>query len=182
MKSFVTNSVLVVFAVIAAVACGGGSDDESSAPPCGELKENGTLRSDESVMSCDGRHKFINQNDGNVVLYHPGDDAVWASNTVGPKGTLTLQSGDLRLTDSSGNLLFHTDTGGHPGATFKMQDDGNGVIYDTAGTAIWATNTVAGSGGGGGGGGGGCTSDSDCHDRCKRCVRSSGSCVSRLSC
>lgn len=29
---------------------------------------------------------------------------------------------------------------------------------------------------------GGCSSDSDCHDKCKRCVLSTGQCVSKLSC
>ncbi len=29
---------------------------------------------------------------------------------------------------------------------------------------------------------GGCTADSDCHDKCKRCVRSTGQCVSKLTC
>ncbi len=49
------------------------------------------------------------------------------------------------------------------------------------------TSTDSGGGSSSGSSGGcaknpSCTSDSDCHDKCKRCDRCSGSCVSRLSC
>jgi outer membrane protein assembly factor BamB len=52
------------------------------------------------------------QDDGNLVLYSPGGDAVWAANTFG-----------------------------NDGAYLVLQDDGNLVIYAAAGAPLWATNT-----------------------------------------
>jgi outer membrane protein assembly factor BamB len=52
------------------------------------------------------------QDDGNLVLYSAGGDAVWASNTVG-----------------------------NDGAYLVLQDDGNLVIYAADGSPLWATNT-----------------------------------------
>ncbi len=179
----------IVFAAIAfAAVVGCGDEGDSDEAPCGELQDGATLRPGESITSCSGSYLFINQNDGNVVLYRGVEEStrspLWASNTVGShRGVLTLRSGNLRLTDTSGKTLYESDTEGHPGATFIMQNDGNGVIYDSAKSAVWATNTVdSGGGSGSGGGGGGCKSNSDCHDKCKRCVLSTGACVSRLSC
>ena len=37
--------------------------------------------------------------------------------------------------------MWTTHTPGHDGAHFEMQDDGNLVIYDSAGSAIWDSNT-----------------------------------------
>jgi hypothetical protein len=178
-------SLIGAFFTLAIVACSGG--DAEGTAPCGELREGASLGAGESVTSCNGTHKFINQADGNVVLYHSigtsGGVPRWASDTVGKHGTLKLEAGNLRLVDASGSVLFESATANNPGARFVMQDDGNGVIYDTNQYAVWSTGTViSGSSSSSGGSNGGCTSDSDCHDKCKRCVRSSGSCVSRLSC
>jgi hypothetical protein len=51
------------------------------------------------------------QHDGNLVIYGPANEAVWASGTSG-----------------------------HPGAFLAMQNDGNLVIYD-GWTALWASGT-----------------------------------------
>jgi hypothetical protein len=166
--------------VVSAFAAGCGEDAGEDAAPCGELKDGGSLRNDESVISCNGKYKFINQGDGNVVLYHPGDKPVWSSSTVGPLGTLSLQSGELRLVGSSGTVLYQSKSGGHPGAKLLIQDDGNAVIYDTNNQPVWETGIV--DSGGSGGGSKGCTSNSDCHDSCKRCVLSTGQCVSKAGC
>jgi hypothetical protein len=42
--------------------------------------------------------------------------------------------------NSSGSAVWHTYTYGASGAYFRMQNDGNGVIY-AGGTPIWATDT-----------------------------------------
>ena len=52
------------------------------------------------------------QGDGNLVIYAPGGQPVWAS-----------------------------DTWQHPGSHLVVQDDGNVVIYRPDGTPVWATNT-----------------------------------------
>lgn len=67
------------------------------------------------MVSPDGRYVARMQNDGNFVLYKPGNIAVWATGT---------------------------NTGPNAGATARMQSDGNFVLYKPGNTAIWKTNTT----------------------------------------
>lgn len=60
-----------------------------------------------------GTHNLVMQTDGNLVLYTNGK-ASWASNTHG-----------------------------NPGAKALLQDDGNFVVYSSAGKALWASHTFA---------------------------------------
>ena len=64
-----------------------------------------------SLTSADGRFQFVYQGDGNIVLYQ-GTTALWSSQTYG---------------SSVGAAV--------------MQSDGNFVLYDASGTAIWDTHT-----------------------------------------
>jgi len=65
------------------------------------------------MTSSNWRCKLIMQGDGNFVLYdREREPAVWASDTVG-----------------------------HPGAYLDFQRDGNVVVYDQSGPALWATAT-----------------------------------------
>ncbi len=59
------------------------------------------------------------------------------------------EDGDLVLYDrDTGEVKWHTDTAGHPGAWATMQDDGNFVVYDADRTPLWSTGTWKGSGSG----------------------------------
>ena len=53
------------------------------------------------------------QTDGNLVIYLPSREVIWSS-----------------------------DTYGHPNSSLVVQDDGNVVIYDPNHTALWATDTL----------------------------------------
>ena len=174
MKLSLTPALLLVASL---GACGDdavGGDEED----CGVLLAGESLAQGEEIWSCDGRFNFIHQGDGNVVLYK-GSDALFATGTDGESSSrLELRTdGNFVLTSTSGDVLFSTDTSGS-GLRFVMQDDGNGVIYDESDNALWATGTNEG---GGGEEESGCTADVDCGS-CERCERSSGNCVSRLSC
>lgn len=73
----------------------------------------------DAIRSADGRYSLTMQTDGNLVLYDFGvypPQAVWASDTWGTSGSIA-----------------------------KMQDDGNFVVYDTDGTALWASSWYADS-------------------------------------
>jgi hypothetical protein len=124
-----------------------GSSDTSSPPPpppvdgCGLLGQNQPLGVDQAVVSCDGRFAFVQQGDGNLVLYKGGASR-WASNTVFKGGTATILQGDgnLVMYRPDGSSVWDTHTVGHKGAYLTVQDDGDVVIYE-AGHVLWHTNT-----------------------------------------
>ena len=77
------------------------------------LLTNQFLQKEDYLLSGDGRHQLIMQDDGNLVLYRLSDHkALWASNTAGKAVSKAI-----------------------------MQQDGNFVIYGFPG-AIWASNTA----------------------------------------
>lgn len=114
------------------------------APPalgCGRLKTCQSLGQGEAVKSCDGRFRFILQNDGNLVLYQ-GTTPLWNSHTNGQDGhALEMQpDGNLVIYSSAGQALWSAGTWTHANATLAVQNDGNAVIYDGA-APVWATGT-----------------------------------------
>ena len=107
---------------------------------CGLIESGRGLVAGESVSSCDGHHVFVQQSDGNLVLYHDGRPT-WASHTEGSNATHVVMQGD-------GNLVIYGRTGalwashteGRVGGRLAVQDDGNVVIY-VGSTPVWATGT-----------------------------------------
>jgi hypothetical protein len=83
------------------------------------------------------------QDDGNLVLYAPGQTPIWASNTHGDNGAwLSMQAdGDLVVVAPDGKPLWTSGTADHSGAALILQSDGNAVIYTLANVPIWATGT-----------------------------------------
>lgn len=75
-----------------------------------------------------GCPELVIQNDGNVVIYSPR--AIWATHTV----QSTMQPGDVL---HPGWSIYS------PSEDFQliMQGDGNLVLYDGAGKALWASGT-----------------------------------------
>jgi len=71
----------------------------------------------------------------------------WNGNNVKPSSDYTVieyDFGDAPLGDYDileRQVLWATGTYGHPGATYKMQDDGNFVISDRNGLPLWASGT-----------------------------------------
>jgi hypothetical protein len=97
------------------------------------------------IQSQDGRFIFIMQSDANLVLYGPGNKALWSSKTNGHSNPWFLQmqtDGNLVISDTSGLPFWASNTAGNPGAWLIAQSDGNVVIYTAANQSIWATNTV----------------------------------------
>ncbi|MGC0208408.1 polymorphic toxin-type HINT domain-containing protein [Streptomyces levis] len=57
--------------------------------------------------------------------------------------------GDLVIYNrDTGEVRWHTDTAGNPGAWATMQDDGDFVVYSADNSKLWATNTSKGAGSG----------------------------------
>jgi hypothetical protein len=82
------------------------------------------------------------QTDGNLVLYHNGVGAIWATATNGKGGhTAAMQTdGNFVLYTAGGTALWSSGTWGHSEAYLKVQDDGNLVVY-VGSKALWASHT-----------------------------------------
>jgi hypothetical protein len=104
-----------------------------------------------SLVSNDGRFRLTYQNDGNFVLYQ-GNTPLWSSHTAlsVPTGGYTAYQARFQ---ADGNLVVYdyyagaetpvwaSNTDGNPGSTLNLQNDGNLVIYNASGKAIWSTKT-----------------------------------------
>lgn len=101
------------------------------------------LRTDDFLLSSDGRFQLIMQGDGNLVLYQLAPRRVlWATNTGGAGNWAILQTdGNLVVYTAAGAARWGSATDRKPVRDLVMQSDGNLVIYQTDGRAIWASNT-----------------------------------------
>jgi hypothetical protein len=108
------------------------------------LSAGGKLYPNYYLLSPDTRFVFIQQADGNLVLYDYNNNVLWQDSKAGNAiGFTVLQSSD-------GNLVEY-GPGGTPvvwspyvsgGAHANMQNDGNLVLYNSSwSTAVWQTNT-----------------------------------------
>ena len=106
------------------------------------LGTNQFLLKEDYLLSPDGRHQFILQDDGNLVLYRLSDHRpLWASNTNGRAVSKAIMQSD-------GNLVIYgfpdavwaSGTNGDPNSILVAQNDGNVVIYEPN-VPVWATNT-----------------------------------------
>ena len=107
------------------------------------LTTNQFLMKEDYLLSPDGRHQFILQDDGNLVLYRLQDHhATWASGTNGKAVSKVIMQGD-------GNLVIYgypgavwaTGTAGRTNSSLFVQNDGNAVIYEPN-VPEWASNTA----------------------------------------
>jgi hypothetical protein len=101
------------------------------------------LNPGQQLSSCDGKHTLAMQTDGNLVLYHNGVGALWATGTNGKGGHTAVMQGDgnFVLYDASSHALWNSHTQGNGGAHLAVQDDGNLVVYAAGGAALWNTHT-----------------------------------------
>ncbi len=96
------------------------------------------LKADHGWELCSG-YRFLFRRDGNLVLYSPTGEPVWASNTSN-KGATVLKmqkDGNLVIYGASGPL-WATNTSGHKDAFLSVQEDGNVVIYTKDKHPIWS--------------------------------------------
>lgn len=105
------------------------------------LLANETLQPNQSIYG--GGDALTMQGDGNLVLYAPGNAAIWATNTGGHNGAwLSMQGdGNLVVVAPNGTPLWASGTNGHNGSSIILQSDGNAVIYAPGNAVLWASNT-----------------------------------------
>ena len=107
------------------------------------MRSGEVLNPGQSIVSSDGRSRFIYQDDGNLVLYRDGA-ALWASRTDGRGvGVCIMQAdGNLVLYTPGGKAVWASGTDGSPGSYLIAKNDGNVVIYRPDSHQVWASNTV----------------------------------------
>jgi hypothetical protein len=109
---------------------------------CGAMQPGHGLTAGTKVDSCDGRYTLAMQEDGNLVLYHNGKGALWATGTNGKNGfnAVMQTDGNFVLYDTHDHALWASGTNGHGGADLAVQEDGNLVVY-LGSKALWASGT-----------------------------------------
>lgn len=129
---------VLLLALVAAVL---GASPARAATGRSSLLPGGTLQPGQWISG--GGDTLIMQDDGNLVLYAPGQTPLWASNTHGDSGAwLSMHAGgDLVVTAPDGEPLWTSGTGNNSGSSLILQSDGNAVIYTPANVATWATGT-----------------------------------------
>ena len=90
-------------------------------------------------------------NNGVLTVTNTTDARTWSAGTTGnPGAQFVLQQKDgnfviyptvATATAQSGSALWSAATYNNPDDTLILQNDGNLVVYNTAGTAIWSTGT-----------------------------------------
>ena len=97
----------------------------------------------EYLLSRNGYYKFIHQKDDNLEILCNGDK-IWESHTKG-KSTdrFYIAKGGLALYDTDKKVIWQTGPwrGDTNPETVIMQNDGNFVMYDKNGNAIWELGT-----------------------------------------
>jgi len=106
------------------------------------LPPNFALLPNTFLRSADRRFVLVPQGDGNLVLYGPGYNPLYSSNTSGRiPGLLAMQGdGNLVFYDYLGRPIWSAGSTGFPGTYFVVQSDGNAVEY-FFGQPLFRTNT-----------------------------------------
>ena len=90
------------------------------------------LDSDQSIVSGNGAYRLVMQGDGNLVEYGPGGP-LWATYTSPGRSRFVNQTdGNLVIYPNSGGVAWASGTGGG-GGTLVVQNDGNVVLYGPGG-------------------------------------------------
>jgi hypothetical protein len=106
----------------------------------GDRMLGGQTLSRQSLTSPSGRHTFVHQDDGNLVLYdNERDHAVWSSGTDGGETSRCVLhlDGDLALYDRRAHVVWSTNTGGNTGSMLVVDDDGV-ALRTPDGAVLWS--------------------------------------------
>jgi uncharacterized protein YkwD len=118
-----------------------------TAAPADAGPETAVLRADEQLaagqrlVTANGI-SLVMEPDGRLVEYAPGDSARWWITTNRPGTVLRMQpDGNLALVVPGGYVIWSTRTGGNPGASLQLAQDGAATVRSTSGAQLW-TNGV----------------------------------------
>lgn len=102
-----------------------------------------TLRNNQYIDSSNACFRFIQQSDGNLVLYQLPNRALWSNGMQNRDvlHTIFQTDGNLVTYDRAMRPLWASNSEGRGGVRLVIQNDGNAVIYRRDNVPIWATNT-----------------------------------------
>ena len=109
--------------------------------PTNCLAAGQSLAPGQSRTSLNGIYTLVFQADQNLVLYRPGLQAMWASDTAGSgANTVIMQNTDGNLVIYSPvKAVWASDTTTHPNSNLIVQDDGDVVMYSPTSAKVWRT-------------------------------------------
>jgi hypothetical protein len=139
------SATITTSAVIAPVML---SAESAIAAPCNTTiaAGGGNVRFGRGVTlsACNG-NRLVFQADGNLVVYTPQGQALWATGTQGTNAdTLAIQADGNVVLYGANKPLWATNTSRNPNAFLSVQEDANVVVYAPTGQAIFQTGTNGG--------------------------------------
>jgi hypothetical protein len=112
--------------------------------PASLLNEGATLGPGEVLASEDGRHTLVMTDAGDLQLLGPDARVRWSTETEVAGSSLEVDDGDLTVRTPAGYSAWRTGTAGHKDVTLRLQDDGDLVLFDGDGDALWSSDTALG--------------------------------------
>ncbi|GAA4674717.1 glycosyl hydrolase [Frondihabitans cladoniiphilus] len=106
------------------------------------LHAGDTMLPGDSLTSQNGKYHFEFQADGNLVVYTAAGKAIWSSKTFKKPATVLRMQDDANfvLYPRTGKALWNTVTWGKgAGASVTVENDGDLVVSNAAGTALWSS-------------------------------------------
>lgn len=95
----------------------------------------------DTVWQTNNGYKLIFQRDGNLVLYNPQNQPLWATGTNADR--FSVQADGNMVLYQQNRPIWATNTSGN-GVFLALQTDGNLVVYNSNSRPLWATNTDGG--------------------------------------
>lgn len=98
------------------------------------------------LKSDNGQFSLVFQEDGNLVVYKNGNNAIWASGTNGKggksvefqkNGNLVIYRGDF----NSGHVIWQSNSPGRGGETLVLENDGELLIHASGAIKVWSVST-----------------------------------------
>lgn len=119
------------------------SVDADAAAGSNRLNAGERLTAGQQLTSPNGKLTLVMQSDGNLVLYAPGNESRWHTNSNGNPGAYAVMQsdGNFVVYTAGGVALWETQTYGTGAASAQLQDDGNFVLYTSAPKSVWQSGT-----------------------------------------
>ncbi len=132
-----------MLAVVALLATVVGASPARAAT-ADRFKQGESLAYSDQIFSPNGQFS-ASINDGNLVVYRAGFGVRWRSGTekVDPNARLTLQpDNNLVLRTASQAVRWASNTAGTSPGYLQLGDDGNLVLFNGSGKAVWQSGSI----------------------------------------